>query len=69
MILITRAGVWILDGLEVTVVGSICGRLGEKGAGVGISAADVSGLAASLYIAGACASAADLRAADRPLRA
>jgi MFS family permease len=49
--------VWILDGLEVTVVGSISGRLGEKGAGVGISAADVSGLAASLYVAGACAGA------------
>jgi hypothetical protein len=40
--------VWILDGLEVTVVSSITGRLGEKGSGVGISAADVSGLAASL---------------------
>jgi MFS family permease len=46
--------VWILDGLEVTVVGSISGRLSEKGAGVGISSADVSGLAASLYVAGAC---------------
>jgi MFS family permease len=49
--------VWILDGLEVTVVGSISGRLSEKGAGVGISTADVSGLAASLYVAGACVGA------------
>jgi MFS family permease len=49
--------VWILDGLEVTVISSISGRLSEKGAGVGISSADVSGLAASLYVAGACAGA------------
>lgn len=46
--------VWILDGLEVTIVGGISGRLAEPGAGVGISAAHVSGLAASLYVAGAC---------------
>jgi MFS family permease len=49
--------VWILDGLEVTIVSSISGRLSEKGAGVGISAAHVSGLAASLYVAGACGGA------------
>src|ERR1700704_5001822 len=49
--------VWILDGLEVTIVGAISGRLSEKGAGVGISAGDVSGLAASLYVAGACVGA------------
>jgi MFS family permease len=46
--------VWILDGLEVTIVGSISSRLSEHGAGVGISAGDVSGLAATLYVAGAC---------------
>jgi MFS family permease len=45
---------WILDGLEVNVVGSISSRLSEHGAGVGLSAADISGWAASLYIAGAC---------------
>jgi MFS family permease len=56
-VIIGLGTVWILDGLEVTVVGSISGRLGEKGAGVGISAADVSGLAASLYVAGACVGA------------
>ncbi len=49
--------VWILDGLEVTIVGGISGRLSEKGAGVGIAAANVSGLAASLYVAGACVGA------------
>ncbi len=46
--------VWILDGLEVTIVGAIAARLSEKGAGVGVSAADVSGLAATLYVTGAC---------------
>ncbi|HEY7934300.1 MAG TPA: MFS transporter, partial [Solirubrobacteraceae bacterium] len=45
---------WILDGLEVNVVGSISGRISEHGAGVGLTAGDVSGWAASLYIAGAC---------------
>ena len=47
-------GRWILDGLEVTIVGSISGRVGEKAAGVGISAGDVAGIAASLYVTGAC---------------
>jgi MFS family permease len=45
---------WILDGLEVNVVGSISSRISEHGAGTGLSAGDVSGWAASLYIAGAC---------------
>ena len=45
---------WILDGLEVNVVGAISSRISEHGAGTGLSASDVSGWAASLYIAGAC---------------
>jgi MFS family permease len=45
---------WILDGLEVNVVGSISSRISESGAGTGLTPADVSGWAASLYIAGAC---------------
>jgi MFS family permease len=45
---------WILDGLEVNVVGAISSRITEHGAGTGLSKADVSGWAASLYIAGAC---------------
>ncbi len=40
--------------MEVNVVSSISGRLSEPGAGVGLTAAQVSGWAASLYIAGAC---------------
>jgi MFS family permease len=56
-IIIGLGTVWILDGLEVTIVGSISAQLGMKGSGVNISAANVSGLAASLYVAGACVGA------------
>jgi MFS family permease len=56
-IIIGLGTVWILDGLEVNMVSSITGRVGQPGAGVGISAANISGLAASLYVAGACAGA------------
>jgi MFS family permease len=45
--------VWILDGLEVTIVGSIASRLTEPGSGVSMNSADV-GTAAAVYIAGAC---------------
>ena len=45
---------WILDGLEVNVVGSISGRIAEHGSGVAITKADLSGWAASLYVGGAC---------------
>jgi MFS family permease len=48
---------WILDGLEVNVVGSISSRIEEHGAGVGLAAGQVSGWGASLYIAGACVGA------------
>jgi MFS family permease len=42
---------WILDGLEVTIVGSLSGAL-QSESGLGLSATEI-GLAASLYIAGA----------------
>jgi MFS family permease len=57
LIVIGLGTAWILDGLEVNVVSSISGRISEHGAGVGISQANVSGWAASLYIAGACVGA------------
>src|SRR3954453_732108 len=47
--------VWILDGLEVTIVGAIASRLQEKGA-LGLSASQI-GLAATLYVVGACVGA------------
>ncbi len=53
-ILIGLGTVWILDGLEVTIVGSIAGAISAKGSGLRISAGDIAGLAASMYVAGAC---------------
>jgi MFS family permease len=45
--------VWILDGLEVTIVGAIAARLTEPGSGITMTSADI-GTAAGLYVAGAC---------------
>src|SRR5579884_2940845 len=49
--------VWILDGLEVTIVGSIAGAIAAKGSGLKIASADIAGMAASMYVAGACVGA------------
>ena len=57
MILIGLGTVWILDGLEVTIIGSIGSRLSESGSGLGISKSEVAGGAAAAYIAGACVGA------------
>ncbi|WP_250400656.1 MFS transporter [Streptomyces cellostaticus] len=56
-IVIGLGTVWILDGLEVTVVGNIAGRLSEPGSGLSISSGQVTGVAAALYVAGACVGA------------
>ncbi|MFI6442045.1 MFS transporter [Streptomyces sp. NPDC050759] len=53
-IVIGLGTVWILDGLEVTVVGNIASRLSEPGSGLSISSGQVTGIAAALYVAGAC---------------
>src|SRR3954454_19770471 len=45
--------VWILDGLEVTIVGSIAGRLTEKGSGISLTDSQI-GQAATCYVVGAC---------------
>lgn len=45
---------WVLDGLEVTVVGNIAATLTEPGSGLGITESQI-GYAAGIYIAGACA--------------
>jgi MFS family permease len=45
--------VWILDGLEVTIVGSVASRLTESGSGLSMTSADI-GTAAAIYVAGAC---------------
>ncbi|WP_078840576.1 MFS transporter [Streptomyces antioxidans] len=57
MIVIGLGTVWILDGLEVTVVGNIANRLAEPGSGLPITDAQVTGMAAALYVAGACTGA------------
>ncbi|MFD8804746.1 MFS transporter [Streptomyces sp. NPDC059597] len=56
-IVIGLGTVWILDGLEVTVVGNIASRLSEPGSGLAISSGQVTGVAAALYVAGACVGA------------
>ncbi len=56
-IVIGLGTVWILDGLEVTVVGNIAGRLSEPGSGLPITSSEVTGIAAALYVAGACSGA------------
>ncbi len=53
MVIVGLGTVWVLDGLEVTIVGSVGARLTEAGSGIDISAAQI-GLAASIYIVGAC---------------
>jgi MFS family permease len=45
--------VWILDGLEVTIVGSIAGRLTEESSGLALTEGQI-GIAAGVYVAGAC---------------
>ncbi len=56
LIVIGLGTVWILDGLEVTLVGSIASRLTESGSGIDISTGQI-GTAAAIYVAGACSGA------------
>ncbi|MFF7637556.1 MFS transporter [Kitasatospora sp. NPDC008050] len=56
-IVIGLGTVWILDGLEVTIVGNVAGRLSEQGSGLAISTAQVTTWAAAVYVAGACCGA------------
>ena len=56
VVVIGLGTVWILDGLEVTIVGSIAGRLTEPESGLGLTTAQI-GLAAAIYVAGACSGA------------
>jgi MFS family permease len=53
MVVIGLGAVWILDGLEATIVGSVAARLTEKGSGISITAGGI-GTAAAVYVAGAC---------------
>src|SRR4051794_29715813 len=51
-IVIGLGTVWILDVLQVTIVGAIAPRMTEAGSGIDLSSADI-GLAGALYVAGA----------------
>jgi MFS family permease len=52
-VMIGLGAVWILDGLEVTIVGSVGARLTEDGSGIDLSVAGI-GTAAAIYVTGAC---------------
>ena len=52
-VVIGLGSVWVLDGLEVTMVGNVAARLTEDGSGLDISAAQI-GVAGAVYIVGAC---------------
>jgi hypothetical protein len=56
MVLVGLGPVWILDGLEVTIVGTISSRLTENGSGLAITDSQI-GQAAAIYVAGACVGA------------
>jgi MFS family permease len=53
LVVIGLGTVWILDGLEVTIVGAIASRLTDPDSGLGLTDSQV-GLAASIYVLGAC---------------
>jgi MFS family permease len=53
IIVIGLGTVWILDGLEVTIVGSMSDALKPTSTGLGLSSSDI-GLAGAVYVAGAC---------------
>lgn len=53
MVVMGLGTVWILDGLEVTIVGSLSDALKPEGTGLGLSSFDV-GFAGAIYVAGAC---------------
>jgi MFS family permease len=56
MVVIGLGTVWILDGLEVTIVGSMSDALKPVKTGLGMSSFDI-GLAGAVYVAGACVGA------------
>jgi len=53
MIIIGLGTVWILDGLEVTIVGNISAQISKPGSGIDITQGQITGLGAAMYVAGA----------------
>lgn len=56
LIVVGLGTVWILDGLEVTIVGAVGSRLTQPSSGLGLTNGEV-GAAAGVYVAGACVGA------------
>jgi len=56
MVLVGLGTVWILDGLEVTIVGAVGSTLTKAGSGITITTAQI-GDAAGIYVFGACVGA------------
>ena len=54
MIVIGLGTVWILDGLEVTIVGNLSGQISKPGSGLDITQSQISGFGAAIYVLGAC---------------
>lgn len=52
-VVVGLGAVWILDGLEVTMVGAVAARLTESGSGISMDAGQI-GVAGSIYVVGAC---------------
>ncbi len=53
MIILGLGTAWVLDGLEVTIVGAVGSRLTESGSGIALTVSNI-GSAAAIYVAGAC---------------
>lgn len=53
MVVVGLGTVWILDGLEVTIVGSMSEALKDPTSGLGMTSSDI-GMAGAIYVAGAC---------------
>ncbi len=52
-VVVGLGSVWVLDGLEVTMVGSVAARLTESDSGINLDSGQI-GIAAAIYIVGAC---------------
>lgn len=55
-VVIGLGSVWILDGLEVTMVGNVASRMTEGDSGISITSAQI-GMAGAIYVVGACVGA------------
>ncbi len=53
LVVVGLGTVWILDGLEVTIVGSLSDALRDSKTGLGLDGGDI-GFAGAIYVAGAC---------------